>query len=91
MESVICAPNVDGAFDLKAVNPGTYSLQFYCQRHSGKGHLYLDAQEFWLTVDPNETMIETQGRGKSDVDGTFRRRYYGRSVDGSAWDIVVTR
>ena len=52
------ATDVNGGFEFKGINPGTYSLQFYWQRQSGEGHLYLDAQEFWLTVDPNETTAD---------------------------------
>jgi|GEM_PF-7020777 len=50
--------DVNGAFEFKDINPGTYSLQFYWQRPNAQGHLYLDAQEFWLVVDPNETRTD---------------------------------
>jgi len=48
----------DGRFELKHVGPGTYSVQFYWQRTNGAGHLYLDAEQFWLTVDPDQTTMD---------------------------------
>ena len=50
--------DVNGAFDFNNINPGTYSLQFYWQRQNAQGHLYLDAQKFWLVVEPNATTAE---------------------------------
>jgi hypothetical protein len=50
--------DVNGAFEFKNITPGTYSLQFYWQRQNMQGQLYLDAQEFWLVVDPNETRTD---------------------------------
>lgn len=54
----MAATDVNGAFEFRNINPGTYSLQFYWQRQNTQGHLYLDAQEFWLVVDPSETRTD---------------------------------
>ena len=50
--------DVNGVFEFGKLNPGMYSLQFYWQRQNSNGHLYLDAQGFWVIVDPDQTTAD---------------------------------
>ena len=50
--------DVNGSFEFKQINQGMYSLQFYWKRQNGSGHLYLDAQKFWVIVDPTRTAAD---------------------------------
>jgi uncharacterized protein YfaS (alpha-2-macroglobulin family) len=47
-----------GKFSFSSVSPGTYTVQFYWTDEGDEGHLYLDAQKFWLDVSPDATASE---------------------------------
>jgi hypothetical protein len=75
----------EGKFSFDAVNPGTYTLQFYWKDGGDSGHLYLDAQRFWVDVSPgaatSELTIVVPSMAAHSVGG-YVRDAQGRPVAG---------
>ena len=81
----------EGKFSFSSVSPGTYTLQFYWKDGGDKGHLYLDAQKFWLDVSPgaaaSELTIVVPSLAAHSVGG-YVRDAQGRPVAGVAVDAM---
>jgi hypothetical protein len=85
--------DANGAFEFNQINQGMYSLQFYWQQQNRKGNLYLDAQEFWVIVDPDETTADVTivipALGDKAVEGHVRdgqgRGIAGVDVSAMGW------
>jgi hypothetical protein len=73
--------DANGAFEFKNITPGTYSLQFYWQRQNAQGHLYLDAQKFWVVVQPADVTIVVPALEDKPVEG-YVRDAQGRGIAG---------
>ena len=73
--------DANGAFEFKNITPGTYSLHFYWQRQNAQGHLYLDAQKFWLVVEPGDVTIVVPALEDKAVEG-YVRDAQGRGIAG---------